>query len=239
MKKSVLSVLLVCLAGIIMAQSNALQYRDSGIKHYRKKQYQASVEQFSFAINLDPKMIDAYIYRGIAYDALDNFTDAITNFNKANELDTNDVFIYVERAKTYMNMKLYAAAEKDFMKVTQLNPNSRDAEEAWEMMAKIKYMEKGYRTAANYFTRILKFRPKDAEVYYNRGECKFFLEDYQGVIKDCDIAIENESDYEKAYALRAQAKVKLNDSDGACKDFYKAKKYGYKGVGPLINQVCK
>jgi hypothetical protein len=38
--------------------------------------------------------------------------------------------------------------------------------------------------------RILKFRPSDAEVFFSRGECKFFLEDYQGVIKDCDKAVE-------------------------------------------------
>lgn len=222
----------------VLAQTDN-QYKDSGIRHYRKKNYKSAVEQFTYAIQLNPKLADAYIYRGIAKDALDDFSGAISDFTAAKDIDTNDVFAYTERAKTYLNMKNYDAAEKDFLKIVTLSPNSRDAEEAWEYLAEIKYKQKTYRTAANYFTRILKFRPKDSEVYYSRGECKFFLEDYHGTIKDCDKAIENNRDYEMAFALRAQAKIKLKDNIGACEDLYKAKKYGYKAVSPLLEQFCK
>ncbi len=239
MKKSYLFSILLLVSSIVFGQQTAIQYKESGIKHYRKKNYNAAIEQFSFAIELDKKMTDAYIYRGIAKDALDDFTGAISDFSTARQLDTNDVFVCVERAKTFMNMKEYEAAEQDFLKVTQLSPNSRDAEEAWENLAQIKYKQKTYRTAANYFTRILRFRPSDAEVFYSRGECKFFLEDYQGVIRDCDKALENDNDNGKAFALRAQAKIKLNDKEGACKDLYKAKKSGYKAVVPIMEQFCK
>ena len=239
MKKSYLFLILFLFSTVIFAQQTALQYKESGIKHYRKKNYHAAIEQFTFAIELDKKMADAYIYRGIAKDAIDEFNSAISDFTIARQLDSNDVFVYVERAKTFMNLKEYEAAEQDFLKVTQLSPNSRDAEEAWETLAEIKYKQKTYRTAANYFTRILRFRPSDAEVFYSRGECKFFLEDYQGVIRDCDKALENDNDNGKAFALRAQAKIKLNDKEGACKDFYKAKKSGYKAVVPIMDQFCK
>ncbi|HRG59938.1 MAG TPA: tetratricopeptide repeat protein [Bacteroidia bacterium] len=239
MKKSYLLLILFSFSIVAIAQHNAQQFKDSGIKHYRKKNYQAAIEQFSFAIEYDNKMTDAYIYRGLAKDAMDDFKGAISDFTIARNLDTNDVFVYVERAKTFMNMKEYEAAEQDFLKVTQLSPNSRDAEEAWENLAEIKYKQKTYRTAANYFTRILRFRPSDAEVFYSRGECKFFLEDYQGVIKDCDKALENDNDNGKAFALRAQAKIKLNDKEGACSDLQKAKKSGYRAVIPIMEQFCK
>ena len=239
MKRNFLFLVLFSFSTIIIAQQNALQYKESGIKHYRKKNYKAAIEQFTFAIQLDAKMTDAYIYRGIAKDAIDDFDGAIGDFSFARQLDTNDVFVYVERARTFMNMKNYDAAEQDYLKVTQLSPNSRDAEEAWENLAEIKYKQKTYRTAANYFTRILRFRPSDAEVFYSRGECKFFLEDYQGVIKDCDKALENDNDNGKAFALRAQAKIKLNDKEGACMDLHKAKKSGYKAVIPIMDQFCK
>jgi tetratricopeptide (TPR) repeat protein len=239
MNKSFLFLILFSISTSLFAQQSALQYKESGIKHYRKKNYHAAIEQFTFSIELDGKTSDTYIYRGIAKDALDDFNGAIADFTKARQIDSNDVFVYVERAKTFMNMKEYEAAEQDFLKITQLSPNSRDAEEAWENLAEIKYKQKTYRTAANYFTRILRFRPSDAEVFYSRGECKFFLEDYKGVIKDCDQAIENDKDFERAFALRAQAKIKLNDKEGACADFQKAKKYGYKAVAPMMEQFCK
>jgi tetratricopeptide (TPR) repeat protein len=239
MKKSYLLMILFLIATLAFSQQSAIQYKESGIKHYRKKNYNSAIEQFNFAIELDKKMADAYIYRGIAKDATDDFKGAISDFTAAWELDSNDLFVYVERAKTFMNMKEYEAAEQDFLKITQLSPNGRDAEEAWEYLAQIKYKQKTYRTAANYFTRILRFRPSDAEVFYSRGECKFFLEDYQGVIKDCDKALENDNDNGKAFALRAQAKIKLNDKEGACKDLYKAKKSGYRAVIPIMDQFCK
>ena len=239
MMKSYFLIILFSISTFAFSQQKALQYKESGIKHYRKKNYHAAIEQFNFCIELEPKTADTYIYRGIAKDALDDFNGAISDFTIARQLDTNDVFVYVERAKTFMNMKEYEAAEKDFLKVTQLSPNSRDAEEAWGNLAQIKYKQHTYRTAANYFTRILRFRPSDAEVFYSRGECKFFLEDYQGVIKDCDKALEHDDDNGKAFALRAQAKIKLNDKEGACKDLYNAKKSGYKEVVPIINQFCK
>ena len=132
MNKSYLFLVLFLFSTIVSAQQTAIQYKESGIKHYRKKNYNAAIEQFSFAIKLDKKMADVYIYRGIAKDALDDFTGAISDFSIARQLDSNDVFVYLERAKTFMNMKEYEAAEQDFLKVTQINPNSRDAEEAWE-----------------------------------------------------------------------------------------------------------
>ncbi len=230
---------LFSMPALLIAQHKAINYKDSGIKHYRKKNYLGAIEQFTFALELDAKMADAYIYRGIAKDAVEDYNGAISDFSAAKKIDSNDVFVYVERAKTYMNLKDYDAAEKDFLMVTQLSPNTRDAEESWEFLAEIKCKQKTYRTAANYFTRILRFRPSDAEVFYSRGECKFFLEDYQGVIKDCDKALENDADNGKAFALRAQAKIKLNDKDGACKDLYKAKKSGYKAVIPIMEQFCK
>jgi tetratricopeptide (TPR) repeat protein len=239
MKRAYLFLSLILMASFIFAQNNAIKFKDSGIKHYRKRNYQAAIEQFTFALEFDNKMIDAYIYRGIAKDAIEDYTGAISDFTAARDLDSNDLFVYVERAKTFMNMKEYEAAEQDFLRVTQLSPNSKDAEDAWENLAQIKYKQKTYRTAANYFTRILRFRPSDADVFYSRGECKFFLEDYKGVIRDCDQALENDGDNGKAFALRAQAKIKLNDKEGACQDLYKAKKSGYRAVIPIMEQFCK
>ena len=63
------------------------------------------------AIELEPKHTDALIYRAIAKDELGNFAGAVADLNLANKLDTNDVYVYVERAKSFINMKELEAAE--------------------------------------------------------------------------------------------------------------------------------
>jgi tetratricopeptide (TPR) repeat protein len=237
--KNLFTLLVLFSANLALSQQSADYFKQAGIKHYDKNEYKEAIEAFTLALVRNNKMNEVYIYRGIAKDAIDDFEGAIKDFNSACSIDCNDVFVYVERAKTYLNMKKTAEAEKDFLKVTQLNPNSKDAEEAWDYLAKLKFQQQNYRTAANYYTRMLKFRPEDTQVFCNRAACKLLLNDYDGACKDCDKAIACDKDNGKAYALRAQVKLKLNDKAGACQDLKKAKKEGHKPAALMMKEVCE
>lgn len=232
---------ILCPISQLLAQKTAVEFKELGIKSYKEKQYVKAIEAFSKTIALDSTKTktDALIYRGIVHDAMNNFGLAIADFNMAQSIDSNDVFLYVERAKTYYNMRNHEAACNDFLKVTVLNPNGKDAEEAWRYLAKIKQGEKDYKSAVNYYTRVMRFSPKDYEIIYKRGECKFFLTDYKGAIKDFDLCIEISNEFQYAYALRGEAKLKLNDKEGACKDLNTAYKFGVKDILGMINENCK
>jgi tetratricopeptide (TPR) repeat protein len=239
--KSLIFLLLVFFTFELMAQKTALEFKEIGIKQYKEKQYTKAIEAFTKTIELDSTIgkKDVYIYRGIAHDAMNNFGLAVDDFNKAQSIDSNDVFLYVERAKTYYNVRNHDGAIKDFLKVTELNPNSKDAEEAWRFLGKIKQADKDYKTAVNYYTRVLRFAPKDYEAIFKRGECKFFLNDYKGSIKDFDSCIEISNEYQYAFALRGEAKLRIGDKDGACKDLNTAYKLGVIDILGLINENCK
>ena len=223
------------------AQKTAAEYKDLGIKNYKEKEYTKAIEAFTKTIEMDSTKgkTDALIYRGIAHDAMNNFGLAVADFNMAQSIDSNDVFLYVERAKTFYNMRNHEPAIKDFLKVTELNPNSKDAEEAWRFLGKIKQADKDYKTAVNYYTRVLRFVAKDYELIYKRGECKFFLNDYKGAIKDFDLCLEINKEYQYALALRGESKLKIDDKEGACKDLNMAYKLGVKDILGLINENCK
>jgi tetratricopeptide (TPR) repeat protein len=230
-----------CFITEVVAQKTAIEFKEIGIKHYKEKAYSKAIEAFTKSIELDStkSKTDALIYRGIAHDAMNNFGLAIADFDMAQSIDSNDVFLYVERAKTYYNMRNHDASIKDFLKVTELNPNSKDAEEAWRFLGKIKQADKDYKNAVNYYTRVLRFSPKDYEIIFKRGECKFFLNDFKASIKDFDLCIEISNEYQYAFALRGEAKLKIGDKDGACKDLNTAYKFGVKDILALINENCK
>jgi tetratricopeptide (TPR) repeat protein len=224
-----------------LAQKTASEFMEVGIKNYKEKKYAKALEAFTKTIELDSNKskTDIYIYRGIVHDAMNNFGLAIADFNMAQTIDSNDVFLYVERAKTFYNIRNHGAACKDFLKVTVLNPNSKDAEEAWRFLGKINQSIKDYKNAVNYYTRVLRFAPKDYEVIFKRGECKFFLNDYKGAIKDFDLCIDISNEYQFAFALRGEAKLKIEDKEGACKDLNTAYKLGVMDILGLINENCK
>jgi tetratricopeptide (TPR) repeat protein len=170
---------------------------------------------------------------------MDNFPGAISDLNRARNLDTNDIFVYVERAQTFLNMGEYEAAEKDFNKIISINPSGEDAADAFYYLARIHSKRKKHDQAINYYTRVMRFRPNDSELYYLRGEGKLALGDNKGAVKDFDMAIGINREYEEAYARRGEAKLNLDDKDGACADFKKAKKNGERNVVPLLSQYCR
>jgi tetratricopeptide (TPR) repeat protein len=105
-------------------------------------------------------------------------------------------------------------------------------------MGRICHKEKKWERAVNYFTRVIRFRPKDTEVFFYRGESKYFLGDQEGAIKDLSQAIEFDSDNEQAFFRRAEAKLKLGDELGACQDFKKAKSKGESRAVEMLKTHC-
>ena len=57
--------------------------------------------------------------------------------------------------------------------------------------------------------------------YFNNGNTKLHLKEYQGAIKDYNKAIELNPDSEGAYYNRGLAKQNLEDYNGAIEDFTK------------------
>jgi hypothetical protein len=56
-------------------------------------------------LNIEKNKVESgWEFKDVAKDALDDFTGAISDFTKAHQLDTNDVFVFVERSKSFMNL---------------------------------------------------------------------------------------------------------------------------------------
>jgi hypothetical protein len=53
------------------------------------------------------------------------------------------------------------------------------------------------------------------------------------------LSLTKDDDNELAYAKRGEAKLFLEDKKGACEDFAKAKRNGYKEAAELISKNCK
>ena len=76
-----------------------------------------------------------------------------------------------------------------------------------------------------YFTRAIEVNPNEAQAYLSRGFNKYENGEYKDAFEDIDKSIELSAEYkdyfdsEYAYYLRAQAKEKLGDLEGAIEDY--------------------
>ncbi len=85
-----------------------------GCAKYHLGKYQDAIEDLDKAIELDPKLKNAYYGRGDVKYALGNFQDAIEDYNKAIELMPDYAKAYYGRGATNLDLHNYIKAIKDF-----------------------------------------------------------------------------------------------------------------------------
>ncbi|MEB3884193.1 tetratricopeptide repeat protein [Lyngbya sp. CCY1209] len=105
----------------------ALRLNNIGIGQVRKKQYRDAIVAFDKAIRLEPKLVAAYINRGVAYSELGENAAAIASFNRALEIDPRSAQARYFRGSEYLEMSDYQKSLDDYTEALRLNPDYIDA----------------------------------------------------------------------------------------------------------------
>lgn len=225
---------------------------DKATDYLRNRDYENAVKQFTFVLDraIDPKLKKyAFIYRGFAKNGLNDFIAAIADFDKAVELDPNDLETYIDRGQSKIYSNDFEAAIKDFEFVLSRDSLTKQGQFALSYLANIAYKEAKFKSSIAYYDRLILLSANDPELYFNRASCKGMLRNIQGAIKDYDKAIELKPGYKEAYANRGVEKINLLTTKGtitpskeqtkdACADLKKAKQLGDNAVDDMIFIHC-
>ncbi|MEH2157225.1 toll/interleukin-1 receptor domain-containing protein [Nostoc sp.] len=92
-----------------------------------RRDYQGASEDYTEAIKIDPKNINAYIKRGHARHFLKDYQGAIKDYTQAIKIDPKNVNAYIKRGDAQYSIKKYQAAIDDYSKAIRLSPDSVDA----------------------------------------------------------------------------------------------------------------
>lgn len=87
--------------------------------------------------------------------------------------------------------------------------------------AKADITKNRFTDAFNKLDIIIKIKPNQAEAYFYRGVCKYFLGDYGGALQDLDFSLEYNPAMYDAYYYRALTQTQLQEYDAALRDFDK------------------
>jgi len=128
-----------------LKKEEARKYLDEGDKHMlyginlssSAKYYNAAVESFNKAIELDPDDPDGYISLGIAYDKLEKYSEAVSEFKKALKRsvaaeDINRIRIFL--AEEYKKLNKRKKAEKEYRQILKQDPNNEAAKEGFKKL---------------------------------------------------------------------------------------------------------
>ena len=203
-------------------------YINQGEAFLNQGKYPEAVAEFTKAIELDPKLVDAYLLRGVAYlDGLKKYPEAIADLTKAIELDPKLVAAYSNRGLALDGLKKYPEAIADFTKAIELDPKLALA---YNLRGQAFYfLEKNVEAIAD-LTKAIELDPKLVDAYLLRGvayqELKGFLgfpvPKYPEAIADFTKAIELDPKLAVAYNLRGLAFYNLEKNVEAIADCTKA-----------------
>jgi len=191
------------------------------------KQYNAAINDFTKAINLNNNNEDFYISRANTYMIIKNYVAAIKDFDKAIEINKDNDHSFYRRGLANFELDDYDKAIKDFSKAIELNPCYSDyliwrakcyfEQEKYDLALKdiekasednistvscfwkgMIYREKAeYESAIQEFSQAIILDPYVEEIYVERGYT--YLNMNRG-----NLAIE---DFEKAISLNPQTEV--------------------------------
>ena len=162
--------------------------------------YREAIENFSRAIELDPKFADAYKRRGDAYSGLaeeeaesDYYNRAIADYNRAIALNPDDASAYSGRGYAFYRQDNFDRAIADFTQAIDLNPGNIGA---YGFRGYAFYRQDNFDRAIADFTQVIVLDPDIASAYQDRGDAYFQQGEYKLAIADFTQAIDRYPDFE-------------------------------------------
>ena len=164
--------------------------------------------------------LNYYYNRGDTFFDLGKFEDAIQNYDKAIELDSNvNSACYYNRGTAYFSLGKFEDAIQDYNKAIDLNPND---DLSYSNRGNAYFSLGKFEDAIQDYNKAIDLNPNDESVYYNRGVAFIYLNEYEKAIENLSKAIDLNPNKDSTYYNRGIAFTNLSDSEKAIKDFNKA-----------------
>jgi tetratricopeptide (TPR) repeat protein len=98
-------------------------YARRGNDYANKGQYDEAISNYNKALEINPRLAEAYESRGIAYGKKGQCNQAISDYTKALEINPRDVWAYNNRGFAYGERGQYDEAISDYNKALEINPS--------------------------------------------------------------------------------------------------------------------
>ncbi|MDM8529945.1 tetratricopeptide repeat protein [Anaerolineales bacterium HSG25] len=164
-------------------------------------------------------VLNIYIYRGVIYFKLGQYQQGIEDYNKAIEIQPDNVRAYNYRGQNYNNLGQYQQAIADFDKAIKMLPNNAFAYTG--RGSSYAYLGQ-YQQAIVDYDKAIQIQPNNSVAYNNRGSSYVYLGQFQQAIADFDKAIQIQPNNSVAYKYRGGSYAMLGQYQQALDDYDKA-----------------
>lgn len=202
---------------------SAEDYLIAAEKLEAEQRYSEAIQLLDKAIEMDDKLIDAYLNRGVNNSFLGNYKIAIEDYNRVLALQPNNTMALFNSANNYKNLKDYKTALTFYNKAF----DSKGGDKFYTDLVKNEVADVGY--AYDVKGKVIHF--ERAETFYNLDSLNQSHNDFQACIKQGYKTAES-------YYWIGYIYADMNNPTLACENFLKAQQNGYKENTAHIKDYC-
>ncbi len=179
------------------------------------------------------KEANTFYDRGLKYFDQKRFEDAIAEFSRAINLNSQNPTFFRLRAVAKERNHDLPGALTDYTRAIGLDANYASA---YNGRGVVKKRLRDFKGALADYNRALELKAtrQSQSIYFaNRAELKYLMEDYEGALVDVNQAIELNPDYAPPYTMRGYMKLRKDDVEGALADHSRALEYRSQAIRGL------
>ncbi len=207
----------------VTSRNTALILFHEGVDSIDADSNREAIELFTRALELDPEMLDALIYRGFFRHGIGEREEALADFDSAIELDPHNAGTYQMMGVVLSDAQYDRHALELFNRVVELDPDYPGI-----------YFQRGLShfflwnidAAISDLTRAIEYNPGSPTRYYARGSVYFFDEQNTRALYDMSATIDRDPGYADAYLLRSYIYHELGNPEEARSDSIRAAELG-------------
>lgn len=226
-----------------------LTNQEAALNEYQVAQHFASIDNYSAKIDANPSDANLYFGRALDYMLVQDFAEAIKDFDKVVSLDASFVMAYFNRAIVRYKQLEYdlshTSDQNDLaMLDKQLNVNALSNAQASSAISQ--HAQTGFKDSKRAYEHemivrdydmVIKLNPDFVYVYFNRGNLRCSQKDFRAAILDYNEAIKREPEFAEAYFNRGLARLSLGDTNRGIADLSKAGELGIINAYNIIKRM--
>ncbi len=185
----------------ILAQTDSFkskeQWLEEGILYYRTTNYADALNAFERAIQLDSKLVLAYVGKGHSLYRLERYRKALAAYNRAIKLNPNIAHTYLGKGKVLYQLEHFEEALAAFEHAILLAPPNDVS--AYYDKGKTLIVIQRNKDALTTFKHAIKLDSKNALFYNGLGDAHFNLNQYKPALTAYQRAIRLDPNLANAY----------------------------------------
>lgn len=177
-------------------QKNSDAYLNRAICKYHLGEYNASLEDINFSLDIDPGNLKSTLYKGFLMSKFGEYKQALILLNSVEKKLSPDIYsneiisefkeIWFHIGNCHLNLKDFSLALYAYNKAVKENPENSDIIYS---RAAVHYNNKNWVEALKDYNKVIKLNRKNTNAFYYRGLCNRELYNYNEAIKDFDYII--------------------------------------------------